>query len=97
MRCRVRTIAQLGPDEQEVRDKRGPSLVRAWPERRGTLGARSLVLQVLTETKQNVPGWLPNYAARSPGYGTKSRRGGGRFGGRDFRKDGGYGEQLEGF
>lgn len=52
--------------------------------------ARSLV-EVLTETNQTVPGWLQNYAARTPGYGQKSRRGGGRFGGRDFRKDGGYG------
>ncbi|EFJ44800.1 hypothetical protein VOLCADRAFT_82651 [Volvox carteri f. nagariensis] len=57
--------------------------------------ARSLV-EVLTETNQAVPGWLQNYAARTPGYGQKSRRGGGRFGGRDFRKDnygggGGYG------
>ena len=52
----------------------------------------AVAVQVLTETKQNVPGWLPNYAARTPSYGQKSRRGGGRFGGRDFRKDGGYGE-----
>ncbi|KAG2497957.1 hypothetical protein HYH03_004218 [Edaphochlamys debaryana] len=49
--------------------------------------ARSLV-EVLSETNQNVPGWLQNYAARTPGYGQKSRRGGGRFGGRDFRKEG---------
>ncbi|KXZ56699.1 hypothetical protein GPECTOR_1g63 [Gonium pectorale] len=48
--------------------------------------ARSLV-EVLTETNQAVPGWLQSYAARTPGYGQKSRRGGGRFGGRDFRKD----------
>ncbi len=55
--------------------------------------ARSL-LEVLQETNQTVPGWLQNFAARTPGYGQKSRRGGGRFGGRDARKEfggGGYG------
>lgn len=43
--------------------------------------------EVLSETGQEVPGWLANIAARHAPYGTKSRRGGGRFGGRDFRKD----------
>ena len=33
------------------------------------------------------PGWLQNFASRMPGYGGKSRRGGGRFGGRDARKE----------
>lgn len=45
--------------------------------------------QVLSETGQEVPGWLTNLAARSS-YGSKGGRGGrGRFGGRDFRKDNG--------
>ncbi|KAF6242394.1 P-loop containing nucleoside triphosphate hydrolase protein [Scenedesmus sp. NREL 46B-D3] len=48
--------------------------------------ARSLQ-EVLSETGQEVPGWLANIASRHAPYGTKSRRGGGRFGGRDFRKD----------
>jgi hypothetical protein len=43
--------------------------------------------EVLSETGQEVPGWLANIATRHAPYGTKSRRGGGRFGGRDFRKD----------
>ena len=42
---------------------------------------------MLQETGQEVPGWLANIAARSSAYGQKGRRGGGRFGGRDFRKD----------
>jgi ATP-dependent RNA helicase DDX3X len=43
--------------------------------------------EVLTETGQEVPGWLANLAARNSGYGNKGRGGRGRFGGRDFRKD----------
>lgn len=43
--------------------------------------------EVLAETGQEVPGWLQNIATRHAPYGQKSRRGGGRFGGRDFRKD----------
>lgn len=50
------------------------------------LHCRSLQ-EVLTETGQEVPGWLGNIATRHAPYGTKNRRGGGRFGGRDFRKD----------
>jgi ATP-dependent RNA helicase DDX3X len=46
--------------------------------------------ELLTETNQEVPGWLQGYASRAPAYGQKSRRGGGnRFGGRDFRRDAG--------
>ncbi|KAL6752884.1 ATP-dependent RNA helicase-like protein [Haematococcus lacustris] len=51
------------------------------------------LLEVLSETHQAVPGWLQNYAARAPSFGGKNRRGGGRFGGRDVRKEyggGGY-------
>lgn len=50
------------------------------------LAYRSLQ-EVLSETGQEVPGWLGNIATRHAPYGTKTRRGGGRFGGRDFRKD----------
>jgi uncharacterized membrane protein len=48
---------------------------------------------LLQETNQAVPGWLQNFAARAPSYGSsKGRRGGGRFGGRDVRKEyGGFG------
>ncbi|KAG1650040.1 hypothetical protein FOA52_009525, partial [Chlamydomonas sp. UWO 241] len=54
--------------------------------------ARGL-LELLTETNQAVPGWLTGFASRAPGFGGgKGRRGGSKFGGRDFRKDhpGGY-------
>ena len=48
--------------------------------------------EVLSETGQEVPGWLANLAARHAPYGQKGRGGGrGRFGGRDFRKDHGGG------
>ncbi len=47
--------------------------------------------ELLTETGQEVPGWLGNIAARSGFGGGKGRSGRGRFGGRDFRKDGGGG------
>ncbi len=43
---------------------------------------------MLAETGQEVPGWLQNISTRHAPYGAKAgRRGGGRFGGRDFRKD----------
>ena len=61
--------------------------------------ARSL-METLSETNQTVPGWLQNFASRMPGYGGgKGRRGGGRFGGRDARKEyggGGYGAPAAG-
>lgn len=47
--------------------------------------ARSLA-DLMQEANQEVPAWLTRYAARS--FGGRSRRpGGGRFGGRDFRRD----------
>jgi len=56
--------------------------------------ARTLI-EVLQETNQAVPGWLQNFASRTPAYGGKGgKRGGSRFGGRDARKEfggGGYG------
>lgn len=47
--------------------------------------ARSLA-DLMQEANQEVPAWLSRYAARSS-YGGKSRRGAGRFGGRDFRRE----------
>ncbi|GFP79848.1 dead-box ATP-dependent RNA helicase 37 [Phtheirospermum japonicum] len=54
---------------------------------------------LMKEANQEVPDWLTRFASRASYGGGKSRRGGGRFGGRDFRKDssfsrgggGGYG------
>ncbi|XP_055814642.1 DEAD-box ATP-dependent RNA helicase 37-like [Solanum dulcamara] len=48
--------------------------------------ARSLA-DLMQEANQEVPAWLSRYAARSSHGGGKNRRGGNRFGGRDFRKD----------
>lgn len=42
---------------------------------------------LMQESNQEVPAWLSRYAARSSHGGGKNRRGGNRFGGRDFRKD----------
>ena len=53
--------------------------------------AKSLA-DMLAETNQEVPGWLQNFAARVGSFGSgRNRRGGNRFGGRDFRKDGNSG------
>lgn len=41
---------------------------------------------LMQEANQEVPDWLTRYASRAS-YGSKGRRGGGRFGGRDFRRD----------
>ncbi|KAF3667666.1 DEAD-box ATP-dependent RNA helicase 37 [Capsicum annuum] len=48
--------------------------------------ARALA-DLMQEANQEVPVWLSRYAARSTHGGGKNRRGGNRFGGRDFRKD----------
>ncbi|OUZ99505.1 Helicase [Macleaya cordata] len=49
--------------------------------------ARSLA-DLMQESNQEVPAWLSRYAARSSYGGGRNRRsGGGRFGGRDFRRD----------
>ncbi|CAN0927488.1 DEAD-box ATP-dependent RNA helicase 37 [Linum grandiflorum] len=51
--------------------------------------ARSLV-ELMQEANQEVPAWLVRYASRASYGGGKNRRSGGnRFGGRDFRKEGG--------
>lgn len=52
--------------------------------------ARDLV-EIMGEASQNVPSWLQSFAAESRG-GTSGKRGrGGRFGGRDYRRDHGGG------
>ena len=44
--------------------------------------------ELMQEANQEVPAWLSRYAARSPYVGRNRRSGGGgRFGGRDFRRD----------
>ncbi|KAK0603928.1 hypothetical protein LWI29_010214 [Acer saccharum] len=44
--------------------------------------------ELMQESNQEVPAWLTRYAARaSYGGGRNRRSGGGRFGGRDFRRD----------
>lgn len=44
---------------------------------------------LMKEANQEVPDWLTRFASRTS-YGSKGRRGGGRFGGRDFRRDSSY-------
>ncbi|PKI43163.1 hypothetical protein CRG98_036469 [Punica granatum] len=52
--------------------------------------ARSLA-ELMQEANQEVPAWLSRYAARSSYGGGRNRRsGGGRFGGRDFRREGSF-------
>lgn len=51
--------------------------------------ARSLS-ELMQEANQEVPAWLSRFAARAVYSGGKNRRGGGRFGGRDFRRDPAY-------
>lgn len=48
--------------------------------------AKSLA-DLMQESNQEVPAWLSRYAARSSFGGRNRRSGGGRFGGRDFRRD----------
>lgn len=53
--------------------------------------ARSLS-ELMQEANQEVPAWLSRFAARSS-YGGRNRRGGGgggKFGSRDFRRDGNF-------
>ncbi|KAJ0793562.1 putative RNA helicase [Helianthus annuus] len=45
---------------------------------------------LIQEANQEVPAWLTRYASRPSYGGGKNRRSGGRFGGRDFRKEGSY-------
>ncbi|KAL4578259.1 hypothetical protein LXL04_014379 [Taraxacum kok-saghyz] len=45
---------------------------------------------LMQEANQQVPQWLTRYASRVAYGGGKNRRSGGRFGGRDFRKESSY-------
>ncbi|KAL8263096.1 hypothetical protein R6Q59_024445 [Mikania micrantha] len=45
---------------------------------------------LIQEANQEVPAWLTRYASRPSYGGGKNRRSGGRFGGRDFRKENSY-------
>ncbi|XP_075508776.1 DEAD-box ATP-dependent RNA helicase 37-like [Primulina tabacum] len=60
-------------------------LATAFFNENNTSLAKSLA-DLMQEANQEVPEWLTRFASRAP-YGGKSRRGGGRFGGRDFRRD----------
>ncbi|KAE8731145.1 DEAD-box ATP-dependent RNA helicase 37 [Hibiscus syriacus] len=52
--------------------------------------------ELMQEASQEVPAWLTRYASRAHYGGSKTRRyGGGRFGGRDFRREGSYGRNLD--
>ncbi|XP_010549900.1 PREDICTED: DEAD-box ATP-dependent RNA helicase 37 [Tarenaya hassleriana] len=46
---------------------------------------------LMQEANQEVPAWLTRYASRASYGGGKNRRSGGRFGGRDFRREGSFG------
>ena len=43
--------------------------------------------ELMQEANQEVPDWLSRYASRASFGGGKNRRSGGRFGGRDFRRE----------
>ncbi|XP_073043074.1 DEAD-box ATP-dependent RNA helicase 11-like [Primulina eburnea] len=60
-------------------------LATAFFNENNTSLAKSLA-DLMQEANQEVPEWLTRFASRAP-YGGKSRRGGGRFGSRDFRRD----------
>ncbi|KAJ4849582.1 DEAD-box ATP-dependent RNA helicase 52 [Turnera subulata] len=45
---------------------------------------------LMQEANQEVPAWLSRYASKVQYSGGKNRRSGGRFGGRDFRKEGSF-------
>ncbi|XP_020206089.1 DEAD-box ATP-dependent RNA helicase 37 [Cajanus cajan] len=51
--------------------------------------ARALA-DLMHEANQEVPAWLSRYAARSSFGGGRNRRSGGRFGSRDFRREGSF-------
>ncbi|KAK7331474.1 hypothetical protein VNO77_25699 [Canavalia gladiata] len=55
--------------------------------------ARALA-DLMQEANQEVPAWLSRYAARSSFGGGRNRRSGGRFGGRDFRREGSFGRGV---
>lgn len=46
--------------------------------------------ELMQESNQEVPAWLTRYASRAAYSGKNKRSGGGRFGGRDFRREGSF-------
>lgn len=51
---------------------------------------------LMQEANQEVPAWLTRYASRASYGGGKNRRsGGGRFGGRDFRREGSFTRNMD--
>ncbi|GLT38654.1 hypothetical protein SLA2020_128870 [Shorea laevis] len=51
---------------------------------------------LMQEANQEVPAWLTHYASRASYGGNKNRRsGGGRFGGRDFRREGSFNRNMD--
>ncbi|KAK8478761.1 hypothetical protein V6N13_048873 [Hibiscus sabdariffa] len=62
----------------------------------GNLSLARPLTELMQEASQEVPAWLTRYASRVPYGGNKNRRyGGGRFGGRDFRREGSLGRNLD--
>ncbi|KAE8726622.1 DEAD-box ATP-dependent RNA helicase 37 [Hibiscus syriacus] len=62
----------------------------------GNLSLAKPLAELMQEASQEVPAWLARYASRTLYGGSKNRRyGGGRFGGRDFRREGSYGRNLD--
>ncbi|PON46605.1 DEAD-box ATP-dependent RNA helicase [Parasponia andersonii] len=64
-------------------------LATAFFNENNTSLARPLA-DLMQEANQEVPPWLTRYASRAYSVGGRNRRGGGRFGGRDFRRDTSY-------
>lgn len=63
-------------------------LATAFFNENNTSLAKSLA-ELMKEANQEVPDWLTRFAGRAS-YGNKGRRGGARFGARDFRRDSSY-------
>ncbi|KAK8562040.1 hypothetical protein V6N12_049093 [Hibiscus sabdariffa] len=62
----------------------------------GSLSLARPLAEIMQEANQEVPAWLTRYASRAPYGGSKNRRsGGGRFGGRDFRRESSFGKNLD--
>ncbi|MBA0567088.1 hypothetical protein Golob_011847 [Gossypium lobatum] len=62
----------------------------------GNLSLARPLAELMQEASQEVPAWLTRYASRAPYGGSKGRRsGGGRFGGRDFRRESSFGKNLD--
>ncbi|EEF35307.1 dead box ATP-dependent RNA helicase, putative [Ricinus communis] len=64
----------------------------------GNASLAMALADLMQESNQEVPAWLSRYAARSSYGGGRNRRsGGGRFGGRDFRRESGGGNSGGGY